>query len=63
MLPSAAYEISGFAVENGDSICAWINYVGDGVFQMTIEKIKKFTSPFLVLIQQILWHKVALLNG
>ena len=48
MFPSAAYEISGFPVENGDSICAWINYLGDGVFQMTIENITKkiyFTVP------------------
>ena len=48
MYPNYAYSISGFPVQNGDTISAWINYIGNGVFQMTIENVTRrvyFTVP------------------
>ena len=48
MYPRSAYIINGFPVQNGDIISAWINYVGSGVFQMTIENVTRkvyFTVP------------------
>ncbi|MCX6989535.1 MAG: G1 family endopeptidase [Chlamydiae bacterium] len=48
MYPKSAYVINGFPVANGDIISAWINYLGNGVFQMTIENVTRkvyFTVP------------------
>lgn len=49
MYPNGAYQIVGFPANNGDKITAWINYIGSGVFQMTIENVTRkvyFTVPY-----------------
>ena len=41
MYPQGPYQITGFPVDKGDVIAGEVNYLGDGVFEMTIRNVTK----------------------